>query len=120
MPPITAQIQYVSYINVGRRCLESACHAGPWEYVGGETRLVGNIDTSNNSYEALEARMEQETNMKIGGADVSEIWSAMNFRNGADIALCVRVGGTSAQGVKRMEGKPLSACCAAGWGLLSI
>eukprot|EP00200_Dunaliella_tertiolecta_P013461 CAMPEP_0202394066 /NCGR_PEP_ID=MMETSP1127-20130417/93234_1 /ASSEMBLY_ACC=CAM_ASM_000462 /TAXON_ID=3047 /ORGANISM="Dunaliella tertiolecta, Strain CCMP1320" /LENGTH=566 /DNA_ID=CAMNT_0048996671 /DNA_START=123 /DNA_END=1821 /DNA_ORIENTATION=- len=43
--------------------------AGPWEYVGGETRLVGNIDTSNNSYEALEARMEQETNMKIGGAD---------------------------------------------------
>ncbi|KAF5840772.1 hypothetical protein DUNSADRAFT_15630, partial [Dunaliella salina] len=43
--------------------------AGPWEYVGGETRLVGNMDASNNSYEALQARMERETSMKIGGPD---------------------------------------------------
>jgi len=46
-------------------------HTGTWEYCGGETRLVGGMDTSNCSYEALEARMEQETSIKLGGSEVS-------------------------------------------------
>lgn len=45
-------------------------HTGAWEYRGGETRLVGNMDANNCSFAALQARLEQETLIKLGGSEV--------------------------------------------------
>jgi len=53
---------------------------GSWEYCGGETRLVGSMDATNTSYEALESRMEHETNIKLHGSDVSALSPAWSMR----------------------------------------
>ena len=42
------------------------CIAGLWDYVGGETRLLGGLDPDCVSYAALSQRVEDEVRIKLG------------------------------------------------------